>query len=616
MLASGAHVKIGDKEFRLDFGAEGAYTYSLNSTGEEIQFWLWDDWSGGEGNDAYDPLDEIVYHQGNVNPRIPGKLTTPPTRTTISTGALASTPDRALTVISNNRLWLVGELVSSGSTKYWHTADLTSFASISDSGWNTSVDRVTAVASDGSFVYVVGHDDSTGDYQIRKFNSSASPSNVRQFGDSNVYPIIGAAILGNYIYTWNGNNLRRRNLDTSPSDTGSSYDIVVDTLGNDLSNMTYRQDYWGDLINGEDSLYYFFATEGRTVVLERQPNGATTEIWNLPNGFTGKSMTYQSGALILVGEYLNHSCAWGMSTINRQPIFLGFIRLGTDISTDVVGSGFGTEVLLAESDASSTGGRIFVYDIGFDAFSQLDQISHTGGEVWSVGTFKDKRFVALKDTDSLDLYLWSTDDDPSKTVDGRMESGVWDFDLPEDEKQLDGIHVLSDAGSGTPAANYEVFYMVNESGTWVSAGTRSSGFHNYHPVSTGTSTVTFRTLRLRIDPKAACQIYALSARVRVTTYEEVWELLLDLTDESVDDRRSRRRRTHEDRGWQLRDYIRSIANSKQVVTFLDGARYPQGDRDDPNKYSTHTVVVDIPLDQVDQLGEGRMIVRLRSVETN
>ncbi len=36
MLASGAHVKIGDKEFRLAFDQEGgAYDYSLDSTGAD-----------------------------------------------------------------------------------------------------------------------------------------------------------------------------------------------------------------------------------------------------------------------------------------------------------------------------------------------------------------------------------------------------------------------------------------------------------------------------------------------------------------------------------------------------------------------------------------------------
>jgi hypothetical protein len=318
--------------------------------------------------------------------------------------------------------------------------------------------------------------------------------------------------------------------------------------------------------------------------------------------------------LVVTGEYLNNAAAYGMSTVTRQPYFLGFIRYGETLNARIIGAGYGTEVVIAERDASSTGGKVFVYDVGQDVLSQLDGLSHTSGKCHSVGSFLDKRIAVVEDGVDLNVYYWETDDTPSTTVNGRMESSVWTFDLPEDEKQLDGFHVLSDA-NGTKQVT--VYYQDNEDGTWTSAGTAATGFHNYLQVSTNSATVKFRSLRVRVDPIAGAKVFAVSARVRPNTYEESWELLLDLSDEQVDEPRSRRRRSDQDRGWQLRDYIRDIADDKTVVAFLDGARYPAGDGDDPDKYSTHSsVVVDIPVDRLQRAGEGQMLVRLRSVGTN
>jgi hypothetical protein len=612
MLASGAHVKIGDKEFRVAFQEEGAYQYSQNPTGEQVQFWLFDDWSGGEGNEAHDPLDEIVYHQGLVNPRIPGILTTPPTRVVTSSGALTPAPNTALHAIAGGRLWLFAEAVSGGATSYYYSDDLDSgvLAEEATSAWNAAVDNITAVTSDGTNIYVCGMDTAF-DYEIRMFpgNTTDIDSNdttVRAYANSNTGRVVGMAVMGGYLYTWNGKVLNEINLD-------GFTETAIKTLGNTLSGLTYGTDFWAGIVNGDTSVYFFHATEGKTTVLEKTLAGEVGEIWTLPNGFTGKSLVYQSGALVVIGEYLGDAAAFGMSVISRQPIFLGYVRLGTTLNTQISGAGFGTEIIFAEKSTASPGANLFIYDIAQDAFSELDVITLASGEIHSIGTFEKKRFALVEDGSALRIYTWTTDDNPSTSVDGRMETGAWDMDLPEDEKQLDGFHVLSNANS---TRTVDIYYQDNEDGVWTSAGTATTGFHNYIAVSNASSTVKFRTLRFRVDPKVGAEVYSVSCRYRVNSYEETWELLLDLSDEEVDQTRGRRRRSHQDKGWQLRDYIRDIADNKAVVTFLDGAKYPQGEGDDPDKYSTHTVVVDIPSDQLVRPGEGTMSVRLRSVTPN
>ena len=609
MLASGAHVKIGTKEFRLAFGQQDqrAYDYALDSTGAEAVFWPFDDWSGGEGNKVYDPNDEMVYHQGLVNPRIPGILTTPPTRASVS-GNPTTAQNAAFAVAAGGRLYVIGAGFNAGSTDYFYTTDFSSLTTTTDAGWNAAIDRVTAVCTDGVTIYICGGDDASGDFQIREMQGvDATKSTQRSYANSNAKPIIGMGVLGNYLYYWNGNKLRWRK--RSDGTSATEYDR---TLGSGLTGQTYQTDYWGGMVNGDSALYFFVATEGQTQVWETRQRGDTAPFWDLPNGFTGKAIAYQSGAVIIVGEYQNNAAVFGMSAISRQPLFLGFVRLGSSISPEVAGAGFGSEVIFADP-ALASGGKVFIYDIGQDAFSQLDEVTLSSGAAWTAGTFANKRYICAENNDDCYLYYWATDDTPSTSVDGRMETGAWDFDLAEDEKQLDGFHVLSDANS---TKTVDVYYQDNEDGVWTSAGTATTGFHNYIQVSNASSTVKFRTLRYRVDPKAGASVYSVSARVRVNTYEETWTLLLDLTDEVVDDPRPRRRRANQDKGWQLRDYIRDIADDKTVVTFLDGAKYPAGDGDDPNKYTTHTVVVDIPSDQLTNVGEGYMTVRLRSVATN
>jgi hypothetical protein len=333
----------------------------------------------------------------------------------------------------------------------------------------------------------------------------------------------------------------------------------------------------------------------------------------MPGGFTAKGIGYQSGLVVIAGEYLGNSAVFGISTVSRQQLFLGYLRYGDSVSVEIVGSGFGSEVLIAEKDVASAG-KIFVYDVGSDAFSQLDEISHTSGECWSAGTFRDKRYIVVEDGTDFNIYYWTTDDSPSTSVDGSMESGVYDFDLPEDMKQLNGFHVLSDSDSANKIVN--VYYQLDEDGVWHQAGSDTLEFNEYLQTTFAETTVKFRTLRVRVDIFGGATVYSVSARMQNSQYQETWELLLDLTDESVDVSRAGRRRDSEDRGYQLRDYIKVFARETDCVLFKDGFIYPQSDGDDPDQYSLHAVNVDIPVDQVDTGAEGIMLVRLRSVDVN
>jgi hypothetical protein len=614
MLASGAHVKIGDYEFRLALDQDQPYTYSLQPLSEEVTYWLMDDWSGGEGNTVYDPTDDTVYHTGLVNPRKPGQLTTPPTRANQADTSLSPAPETALTAIAGGSLIIVTEAVSSGSTHYYHTTGVTTNTTqLADTGWNTAIDSITAICTDGGNVYMFGYDAASTDYQCRYMDGApVATSSLINLNSSNQVPIVGCGVLGDYLYYTNGNSIKYVKISDNAAAPATS-PTVATTMGTGLSGLTYGTHYWAGMCDGDGALYAFRSSESYTKIWEITETSAPVEIWTMPLGFTAKDIKYQNGALLVLGDYGGESALWGFSTVSRQPMFLGFIGYGDGVQADVLGNGAGNEVLIMESSTASADGQSWIYDIGQDAFSQLDDFTWASGTIGSCGTFKGYRYAAAQNGTDMRLYYWTDDNTSDTTVDGRMESAAWDFDLPEEEKQLDGFHVLSDA-NGTKTV--QVYYQDDEDGTWTSAGTATTGFHNYLQVSDASGTVNFRTLRVRVDPKTGATVYAVSARVQVNTYQEEWQLILDLTDEEVDRAGDRRRRDSQYKGWQLRDYLHTLATNKTVVTFLDGARYPAREGDDPDKYSTHTVTVTVPADIITKAGEGYMVARLKSVVTN
>lgn len=608
MLGNGAHIKIGDKYFRLAYDQDGAYDYSLTPLSQEVMYWSYKDWSGGEGNDSYDPQDQTVYHQGNTNPRVTGLLTSPPERTSIATASLTPDPTTALGCSAGGRLYIAGQGILANHSNVYYTDDMATFVTV-DVDWNAFGlgDEVTAICTDGRAVFLAGTDTAGTGFKILSVDPDLTQADIRDIDVAG--KVLAMAAIGDYLYYWNGEILYYRKISGGTAATENTFQ-----LGTSLASMVYKTDYWAGGVVGDGAFYFFTSTQSQTKVFSVDKTGAIGEFWTLPPGFTGKAIAFQAGAVVMAGDYLGNAAAWGMSVVSLQPIFLGYVRYGdTDIALEVAGAGFGSEVLFSERDATGPA-TIFVYDLGYDAFSELDEITVANGGIHSLGVFQNKRWAAVEDGDVISLYIWDLDNVASASVDGRMETGVWHFDIPEDEKELDGFHVLSDS-DGDPKF-VDVYYMVDEDSSWVLAGTVDTRLHDYIQVSDETQTVKFHTLRWRVDTRGAAKVYSVSARVRVSSYQETWNLLLDLTDETVDEPTGRRRREFQDRGHQLHAYIKEIATNKDVVEFLDGFPYPIDRAADPDKYDTHLVTVDIPTDRVQRPGEGFMLVRLTSVDTN
>jgi hypothetical protein len=149
-----------------------------------------------------------------------------------------------------------------------------------------------------------------------------------------------------------------------------------------------------------------------------------------------------------------------------------------------------------------------------------------------------------------------------------------------DEKLLFGFEVVADPTIAT--GTIQVLYQIDESGTWVSAGTTVAGV-KYTNIDISASNVKYRNLRMRMLGVNGARCFSVTARNYINSYQEIWRLVIKMRDENPNDRP----RTRQARAARLRAWLNQLAKDKAVVTFLDG-------RVDPakGKYSSNRVVVE------------------------
>lgn len=226
-----------------------------------------------------------------------------------------------------------------------------------------------------------------------------------------------------------------------------------------------------------------------------------------------------------------------------------------------------------------------------------------------VAMFKGDIFVALNKASNFGTTFGSAKTyrlaaGTYTTNTGIMEGPLNDFNVSE-KKVLLSLHLDTEP---LPAnTSVVVKYQIDQSGTWVTAGTHSTDGENeaIFTVSTGSATVEFNNLQLRLeltttDTTVTPVVLRIATRAAVVKGVRVWDLLLDASDEDGQ---------MQDRSWNgttLMTNIATAGDNGTVVTLKDGYR----DRN-VNSFSTHNVVVDEYRILGDRPGEGHVMVRLR-----
>jgi hypothetical protein len=260
----------------------------------------------------------------------------------------------------------------------------------------------------------------------------------------------------------------------------------------------------------------------------------------------------------------------------------------------------------------------FIYDAETDSWSELDQRTISAdGTTYAMTTFGNRRLAFANKADTTGrINRWIQDYD---TPAGAFElvTTAWDFDYPVDEKMLFGFEVVQD--QSIAAGTISVAFQLDESGTWIttdSAGaamTTGAGVkYTTFQVSGASTQRKFRILRLRIQGASGARLLSLRTRAYVNSFQEMWKLVLKARASS------QRARNAPVKAETVREQINTLASAKDVVTFLDGRRFPRRGGNNVG-YTTHTVVVEFPRDGGTEIRrahghyEGSVQVVLRSI---
>jgi hypothetical protein len=218
--------------------------------------------------------------------------------------------------------------------------------------------------------------------------------------------------------------------------------------------------------------------------------------------------------------------------------------------------------------------------------------------------------------------------DASQAITASLESGEWDFGVPQEQKALIGFYVTYEVTDATTASgllansritiSYATDNDISATPAYTALDTITSttnvlakGRH-FIQISDADATVKFSRLKIKIaidnnsTAVAPPIIYSVVAEAQLMAYAETWDLAVKVQDQgSGDPPRSRQVQASE-----LRDNLLDLALNKSVVEFIDGTRYAvkEGARS-----TTHTVMVEDPTDVIIEGAEGFMQLKLRSV---
>lgn len=634
MLRSGADLSIDGTEYMLatDLGpGEEAYTHMWEnvtpdqgkvagaeeeSPNNSLRFWKMNSWLAGEGLDFYSENQPNRYLYARANTRVPGAIQSPPVRTAMDTETTSATPTAGWFVAAGSRLWFFG-----ARNGFWHTTGNT---------WTENTAVATAVGASGSITGVTYDGDdpiiaittSTGVRRLYRVTNTTTVVQLTTSTGAGVVTFKALAMVEGQIYCFTGGVVYRYNSTDDNSGAGSIPFTQIgftDTTESDVYRMfkdTPAGSIYHDAAAGETSAFFLKGGDGHAVIHEfkNDVSGQTSTgrpIWKMPNGFTAQYITVSLGILYVVGQFNGRCALFGMSTVNRQPLFLGYFGEDRGVTNiRYIAPSYGAQVMIGADDGTTS--YNFIYDAEEDAFSELDErtISADGTLLAGV-TWKDKRITASFSSTTLKFNSWAHD----KTTPANgfeFESAMWDFGRPEDQKTLFGIQVQQDPSlSGTVS----VYYQDDEDGVWTLAGTTSSGVaSNYinvaEPTAGTAATVKFRQLRIRLVGSGACRVFSVTPRVYVNALQEVWRLVIDLRNQAGQTRRPSNRTVS---GQKLRVALNALVRSKVVSVFKDGRQFSKKSNTENEGYTTHVVVTEFPQDSIDSQSESRMTVILRSV---
>jgi hypothetical protein len=254
---------------------------------------------------------------------------------------------------------------------------------------------------------------------------------------------------------------------------------------------------------------------------------------------------------------------------------------------DLKTGGLYLEYELEPGDQSYARQIAVVQDHVFALFAQEDS-TNTGGVVWVAGSVGTYRQSSIADGSSL-------------------TTSVFDYGLPGFIKTLRSVQVMTDDLPTGASVTIEV--QVDQDGTFVPIGTHSSGSQATFIVSNSEATTEFKTLQVRVKLNSAGGtttpvVKAVIVEALALEFEEFFDLIIRTEDEDVPDHVQDQTL----KGGDFTQKLWALRRSRSPLTFVDAYEHPDLDNN-----PTYLVVFDTSDVSNDDIGEGRMSVRLRVI---
>lgn len=611
-LPSGADVKIGSYEFDIDDSVDNPNVHVLeslysdttqvfgkdaNTANPYVLIWDNDDFAGGSETKYFNKLIPDNYWYGKANPRIRGSVQSVPTQAQATVSLTTGSPTEWHTTQVAGKLWAGANrdvYYSSDSGATWSQHNSTA---LFGAGY-----VIHGMTNDGNYPWVCASNGTT--RKVLRIDSTTT-STTAVSDVTTAVRTFGMAMLEGKVYLWTGGTLIEYNaLATLPITHAST---TVNATPSNIVHAPFTDTpagtFYAGICASDNSIFYFISGGGSTFVFEYKFNAASNifvgrPVWNTGLGFTSRKIIYSQGVLYLLGEYGDQAALYGMSLTDREPYLLSYLGQqyggnGVTLTPRALAPSYGSQVIMAVDDGTTT--YHFIYDAETDALSELDQRTIAAdGTCYAMATYGNRRLNFANKADTTGrINRWLQDYDTPAGAFELVTTG-WDYDYPIDNKKLFGFEVVQDPS--IVAGTISVAFQLDENGTWITtdyngaamttvAGVKYTSFQ----VSGPSTQRDFRVLRLRIQGASGARLLSLRARAYVNSFQEMWRLTLKARNSEE------RPRNAPIRAETVRDQINTLAAAKNVVTFLDGTRYPRRGADTVG-YTTHTVVVEFPRD--------------------
>jgi hypothetical protein len=643
VLPSGAHVKIGSDEFMLAESEAGHYHYNLGtlsaqrreipgspggeSLDPELLYYTFDDWSGGEGNQVFDPERPNRYDYGGLVGRLPGRLVSRPLSTAPADVTAAINVGRVRLCVAAGLLWMcAGQNLwkSSDGTSNWSVQSLSSIAGLS-AGWS-----VRCMAGDSQYLYILAHDAIGAVGNCRIIRISAAGTQTVFYSAASATDSFAMAMTQGRLYRWTGLKLREYDVTSTslPLSDSSNGGSEVYYTGYEAA-ATPDLPLYGDMVAADIGVIFMSSNVGTAQAWLFQ-EGVVRPLWTMPEAFTCRAICAQDGLLYAGGSYEARNTLNAFSLVTRQEVMIAQVRPTLNREIQAIANGPASSIMFGGS-----GGNVYQYDSQRDAVTIVDLTA-----AWQQSSsidgcmYKDRRVWCWRDDNTL-TTIHTTSYGPDESQDTGTTAYIympaWDWGLPENRKLIVGCEILYKTLSG--GQSIELAYVLEEAGvypgwnqdidggggiwTTFSTITGPTGgdelVRKFIAISDASTTVSAYITRLRMKFVGAVTVYRVSLVGYVAEYVESWDLMLLVDQEDTDPGRRRRRPRSVQRPPEtIRSKLRTAVKNKAVVTFLDG--YPYSPRYEGTYDSYPRCILELPTDDIrNAQAEGVFSVRVRNL---